>query len=261
MPPLPRGPRIHPVHLRTGDRGVQARPGQRAQHRGEFAAQRPGQPELPGPRPVPGPPQLEVPPVAVQPIIGQRPVRIDVVHHLLGQHPQLLRPEAGGEPGQQLLTLIQIGRIEPAALDRAQRPLDDRHLLGIDLPAALRGGQIRPDRPQRLPGQAHPLPDRRGRPDPTRRLTRGDPQHARPRPHQAALGQLVGQLPPPRIGNDPMIGQPQPVPDPLQPRHETHEPHRVQGIQPTVLDQLHQMIHPDTQLIQRAGDRRPDAVG
>ena len=71
----------------------------------------------------------------------------------------------------------------------------------------------------------------------------------------------AGQIPPLRIGDDPMIGQRQPVPGPLQPLHEPHKPNRVQLVQPAVLDNLHQMVDPDTELVQREHDRRHGAVG
>ena len=84
---------------------------------------------------------MEMPPVGVHLVVGHRLVRIDVVHDLIGQHLQLFRAEGGGEPGQQPFTLLDSGRVEPAVIHLPQRPLHHRHLLGVDLPGPLGGGQ------------------------------------------------------------------------------------------------------------------------
>ena len=115
---------------------------------------------------------------------------------------------------------------------------------GDTLPVPLRRRQMRPHRPQRLPGHAHPL---RGSASAarTRRAASagGDPQHPRQQQGQVRLAQLPGEVSP--TGRKPyrlMIDQRQPVPEPLEPEEEPDQAGAVELVQRSVLDQLQQML-------------------
>ena len=56
------------------------------------------------------------------------------------------------------------------------------------------------------------------------------------------MAQLIGQIPPLRRADRLVVGQRQPVPEPLEPLQEPDEPSIDRGLQTTVLDQLQQML-------------------
>jgi hypothetical protein len=64
------------------------------------------------------------------------------------------------------------------------------------------------------------------------------------------LRHRVGQSAALRVGQQPLIGQRQSVPDPLETLQKPNQLGVVQVVQTAVLDDLHQMVQPDTQLLQ-----------
>jgi hypothetical protein len=76
------------------------------------------------------------------------------------------------KPGQQLLTGVDGGRVEPGRIHLRQGPFDDPNLLWGDPPGPLHRAQVRPHGLQRLTGHRHPLRQRLGGMDPPGRLTR-----------------------------------------------------------------------------------------
>ena len=113
-------------------------------------------------------------------------------------------PKRFGEPGQQLLPGVQVGRVEPAVIHPGQGPFDDRHLLRGHLARALRRGQLAV-----AAGPAVPRVMLLRSPTAAAARTRRDASAGDRRSvaHQGAdhvaLGQHVGQVPPLRVGDQP----------------------------------------------------------
>ena len=76
-------------------------------------------------------------------------------------------------------------------------------------------------------------------------------------PRQRGVAQHARQVPPLRVPHRLMVGQGEPVPEPLQALQVRHEPGVVVAFEPAVLDQLQQMLIPHGEGVERRIDRVP----
>ena len=216
--PLPIRPRIRLLDRLTlgGLGGVEPSLRQRTQHGLQLHPGLSGQPELPGIPTVPRRAQADVPSIGLQRVVGQGAVRVDVVDHPLRQPSRSFGPNWAAYLASICSPQLDRGRVEPDPVDLRQRPLHQVDLLRRDLPVPLRRRQMRPHRRQRLTGHRHPPGQRLRRPDPPARLPDREPQRRRQRPRQAGMAQLTSQVPPLRRPDRLVVGQRQPVPEPLE---------------------------------------------
>ena len=71
------------------------------------------------------------------------------------------------------------------------------------------------------------------------------------------MAQPTGQVPPLRVPHRLVVGQCEPVPEPLEPLQIGHEPDVVVALQAAVLEQLQQMLIPHGEGVERRINRVP----
>jgi hypothetical protein len=162
--------------------------------------------------------------------------------------------------GEDPLAGVDVGGVEPGPVDLAERPFDDRHLLGADLPGLLGGGEVRAQHRQRLTQRGGPRPHRGRRVDPAGRFRPRDRQCRGQHPPHRPLTQAGRQVPPLHVGDQPVVDQRQPVAGLLEGLQHPDQTRIVQCFQAVIGDDLDQVVDAGRQRVQGVLDRRQHTV-